>query len=116
MHVVTVAIISYIPCPNTVRNGRQQTEIVPMVGFTATLIKALPTDSGQQFPLRLTIYYSCSSMEWHRQVHAEEDHLLESAKFDALSAKMHGMFRSFGRRPRLEVPALEETSTRAYDL
>jgi hypothetical protein len=55
MHVVTVAIISYIPCPNTVRNGRQQTEIVPMGGFTATLIKALPPGSGQQFPLRLTI-------------------------------------------------------------
>lgn len=34
----------------------------------------------------------------------------------ALSAKMRGMFRSFGRRPRLALPALETLKKRAYDL
>jgi hypothetical protein len=52
-----------------------------------------------------------------RCMHAVEDRWIRP-KLTALSANMRGMFRSFGRCggwPRLEVPALEETSTRAYD-
>jgi hypothetical protein len=52
---------------------------------------------------------------WHRQMHGEEDHLLESAKSGGAFGE-DAWNVPILRAPATRVPVLKEICTRAYDL